>query len=105
MKRCAHCGVPLEGRTSVWLGRILRVRKSSSHPDLCNRCEPGRKKGTYTCHLCQRKIQESIALTHVKAEEYLLGLIKKDHPEWGAGIQADEKCLSYYRDLIVKACL
>ncbi len=52
------------------------------------------------CPRCGENIQESILLPHVKAEEYLIELIKRDHPNW---VQSDGKCppcVDYYRTLI-----
>lgn len=103
MKRCQKCRVPLEGRMAVILGKIFRITSSKNNPTLCNRCAPDTKKGSYVCRICNREIDEKNALTHVKAEEYLLGLIKKDHPEWKENSCACPECIAYYRELIKKA--
>jgi hypothetical protein len=103
MKRCAQCKVPLEGRMASLLGKILRIKTSDSDAALCHKCAPRTPKGTYVCHICNREINEKIALTHIKTEEYLLGLIKKDHPEWKESDPACPQCVSYYRELIKKA--
>ena len=101
MKRCQRCKVPLEGVRSKILKIALRVRPSSDDPSLCNRCAA--KTHVYTCQICNRPIDENLALTHIKAEEYLLGLIKKDHPEWKEEDKTCPRCIDYYRDLIKKA--
>ena len=36
----------------------------------------------YHCAICNREIDEAAGLAHIKAEEYLLELIRRDHPEW-----------------------
>jgi hypothetical protein len=103
MKRCQKCNVPLEGTISKLLKTVLRVRPSSENPSLCNHCQTKTKPKTYTCQICNRSVDESDALTHVKAEEYLLHLIKKDHPEWNKEKETCPQCVDYYRDLIKKA--
>lgn len=103
MKRCKKCKVPLEGPLSKLLRTVLRVYPSQKDPSLCNRCADGTKNKSYVCQLCNRTIDERLALTHIKAEEYLLALIKKDHPEWKEEKETCRKCVDYYRDLIKKA--
>ncbi|HQP92189.1 MAG TPA: hypothetical protein PLU24_05890 [Candidatus Omnitrophota bacterium] len=104
MKRCAKCKVPIEGVISKILGKVLRCYPSKENPALCNHCATGSKKsGNYTCQICGRTIDETSALMHVKAEEYLLNLIKKDHPEWKSHESTCHECVSYYRELIKKA--
>ncbi|MBI3083140.1 MAG: hypothetical protein HYY90_02075 [Candidatus Omnitrophica bacterium] len=39
-------------------------------------------------------------LAHAKAEEYLIGLIKRDHPEWAEPNGACHGCEAYYRVLV-----
>lgn len=103
MKRCKKCNVPIEGSISKVLRKVLRVYKSEKNPDLCNKCADDKKSHTYTCQICNRKIDEKSALTHIKAEEYLLNLIKKDHPEWKNELGTCHECVDYYRELIKKA--
>ncbi len=103
MKKCSKCHVPLEGRMAAILGKVLRIKRSSTDPELCNKCAAGAGKGAYTCQICNRTIDEKSALTHVKTEEYILGLIKKDHPEWKNEAGTCPQCLDYYRALIKKA--
>jgi hypothetical protein len=40
---------------------------------------------------------------HAKAEEYMINLIKKDHPEWNKGKKTCNACIDYYRELVKKA--
>jgi protein-arginine kinase activator protein McsA len=94
MKRCAKCRVPLEGKMFLILEKIFRLKTADSDPTLCNKCAPRPHN---------REIEEKAALTHIRAEEYLLGLIKKDHPEWKESDPACAQCISYYRELIKKA--
>jgi protein-arginine kinase activator protein McsA len=105
MKRCRKCKVPLEGIFSVVLKNVLRCQPSEKDPSLCHRCaqNENKRKGTYICQICDRGVDEASALTHIKAEEYLLGLIKKDHPEWKADKETCPECIAYYRELIKKA--
>ena len=52
------------------------------------------------CLRCGKDISGLILLAHAKAEEYLIGLIKEDHPEW---VQPDGTCPRgevYYRALV-----
>jgi hypothetical protein len=64
---------------------------------------PKAKNDAYVCQICNREIDENTAITHVKTEEYILGLIKKDHPEWKESDPACPQCVAYYRELIKKA--
>lgn len=59
----------------------------------------------YTCHICGREIDDFASIAHVKSEEYLLELIRKDHPEWGKtkGSKACHDCIEYYRKLVKDA--
>lgn len=57
----------------------------------------------YKCHICGRGIDEKCALMHVKTEEYLIDLIKKDHPNWRNDSSACSECIAYYRKLIKDA--
>ena len=54
----------------------------------------------YRCQICNRMIHKDHALEHIKAEEYLLRLLKKDHPEWEATTPLAPKCIQYYRTLV-----
>ncbi len=105
MKRCKSCKIPLEGGLSTLLKKTMKISISKENPDLCNRCAGDSKKktGSYVCQICNRNIEEASALSHIKAEEYLLGLIKKDHPEWKENKETCPECVSYYRELINKA--
>jgi len=57
----------------------------------------------YICQICKRKVDEKIALVHVKTEEYLIDLIRKDHPQWHEAKATCKKCVQYYRKLIKDA--
>lgn len=105
MKRCRSCKVPLEGFWGKTLAKLLGVKLSAENPEVCNKCAVSvkKQKGNYVCSICQRVIDEEKALTHVKSEEYLLELIRKDHPEWKEEHGACPKCLDYYRQLVKEA--
>ena len=62
-------------------------------------------KHAHKCQICGRIIDDAVGLMHAKAEEYIIGLIKKDHPDWDQGKKTCEKCIRYYRELIDKADL
>lgn len=61
------------------------------------------KNRKYKCHICRRDIDEKVALTHIKTEEYLIDLIRKNHPEWKLDKALCKHCVDYYRTLIKKA--
>jgi hypothetical protein len=54
----------------------------------------------YRCSICDRDIDDYAGLAHAKAEEYLIELIRKDHPEWKEGEKTCPKCIEYYRKLV-----
>lgn len=54
----------------------------------------------YRCQICDRDIDEYASIAHIKAEEYLLTLIQKDHPEWQVNGHTCHECVDYYRKLI-----
>ena len=54
----------------------------------------------YKCRICGRMIHETHSLEHAKAEEYLIDLIRKDHPQWKQKDSACKECIEYYRKLI-----
>jgi ribosomal protein L34E len=99
MKRCKKCKVPLEGVLSKVSRALFKVAPSVEDPDICNRCATKVSK-KYKCHICERDIDESVAISHVKAEEYLINLIKKDHPQWQKDNDICQECLEYYRKLV-----
>lgn len=103
MKKCKKCGVPLSGLLGKVSGVIARVKSSEKFLGLCNKCEPKEKTSKYVCQICAREVSESDALVHVKAEEYLLELIRRDHPEWKEDKNTCPHCIEYYRALINKA--
>ncbi|MCX5714242.1 MAG: hypothetical protein NT033_05435 [Candidatus Omnitrophica bacterium] len=55
---------------------------------------------TYKCQICDREIDEFVSLTHIKSEEYLMELIRKDHPEWSKNDKTCQECIKYYRKLV-----
>lgn len=57
----------------------------------------------YKCQICEKEIDEFASIMHIKAEEYLIDLIRKDHPEWHEDKQTCHKCVEYYRKLIKEA--
>ena len=102
MRRCQNCNAPLEGPLSKIKGALFRVRPSEENPDICSKCARKKPK-KYKCQICDRLIDESAALTHIKTEEYLLKLIKKDHPEWQKNKETCQECVDYYRKLVKDA--
>ncbi len=54
----------------------------------------------YRCQLCDRDIDDFVGVAHIKAEEYLIELIRRDHPEWKEDAQTCHKCIEYYRKLV-----
>lgn len=57
----------------------------------------------YKCQICGRDIDDFAGLAHVKAEEYLIDLIQKSHPEWKKDKNTCQKCIEYYRKLVKDA--
>ncbi|MFH1622676.1 MAG: hypothetical protein ABIA97_06120 [Candidatus Omnitrophota bacterium] len=102
MKRCKKCSVPLTGALSK-VAKIVGVKPSQKFSGLCNKCEPKETSDKYVCQICAREVDKSIALTHIKAEEYLLELIRRDHPEWKTEDNTCHECVDYYRKLVQKA--
>ncbi len=54
----------------------------------------------YKCQLCDREIDDFASIAHAKAEEYLIELIRRDHPEWKEHEKTCHKCIEYYRKLV-----
>jgi len=54
----------------------------------------------YHCQICDREIDDFAGIAHIKAEEYILALIKHDHPEWKAEQKTCPQCIEYYRKLV-----
>jgi len=102
MKRCEKCKVPLEGVGLRIADMLFKVKPSAKNPNLCNKCE-GKLQTKYRCQICDRDIDESVAMMHIKAEEYIINLIKKDHPQWNKDKSLCKECLDYYRRLIKEA--
>ncbi|MCU0665890.1 MAG: hypothetical protein MUF05_02190 [Candidatus Omnitrophica bacterium] len=57
----------------------------------------------YKCQICNREIDDYVSIAHIKAEEYILELIKKDHPKWKVDKGACQECIDYYRKLVKDA--
>ncbi|MBN3040267.1 MAG: hypothetical protein JW867_03995 [Candidatus Omnitrophica bacterium] len=102
MLKCKQCGVPLRGFLSKIPRVIFNVHPSKNDPAVCNKCQEKNKERKYKCHICGRMIHEEHSIEHVKAEEYLTGLIKKDRQHWQGKEPTDEQCYEYYRELIRK---
>ena len=103
MKKCKICNVPLSGFLGKVAKTIARIKPSEKFLGICNKCEPKEGGGKYVCQICGREIDESAALMHAKAEEYLLELIRRDHPEWKKDKDTCYHCVEYYRTLVNKA--
>ena len=56
--------------------------------------------GKHKCQICGREIDDSVGLAHIKAEEYLIELIRRDHPQWNKSKDICGLCIEYYRELI-----
>jgi len=100
MRCCKQCGVPLDGLLSVVPKILFGVKPSEENVSWCNKCV--KKYKMYKCHICARMIHESNSLEHIKAEEYFISLIRKDHSHWGQRTPQEEECLAYYRELVRK---
>lgn len=57
----------------------------------------------YRCQICDRDIDDFASIAHIKAEEYLIDLIRKNHPEWKEDDKTCHKCIEYYRKLVKQA--
>lgn len=104
MRRCVKCNAPLEGILGKITKKIFKVTALSSNPEVCSKCEEIKiaptTPGKYICQICDREIDERVALTHIKSEEYLINLIRKDHPDWDKDKKTCHNCVEYYRRLI-----
>jgi ribosomal protein L37AE/L43A len=107
MRRCIKCKVPFEGFLGRVSKKIFKVKPSAANPDVCNKCEDTQMSpdspGKYHCQICNREIDEKVALTHIKSEEYLINLIRKDHPDWDTDKDTCHHCVEYYRRLVKEA--
>ncbi len=99
MKKCKSCNVPLEGVLGKVANKLFKVEPSKDDPDTCNKCVETKPK-KYKCQICERMIDEKVALSHAKAEEYIISLIKKEHPEWQKNKETCQECLEYYKKLV-----
>jgi hypothetical protein len=67
--------------------------------------KPKNTTGKHKCQICGKEIDDAVGLAHIKAEEYLIELIRRDHAEWHAKKGTCGVCLEYYRELIKRADL
>ncbi|MEI8348537.1 MAG: hypothetical protein WCI77_00145 [Candidatus Omnitrophota bacterium] len=115
MIRCKFCKAPLSGLLSVIGKTVFNIRPSVQDHEVCSKCvgkQPAQsleeeadniKAKKYKCQICARAIHQEHALEHIKAEEYLINLIKKDHPQWQIKDVTCKECIEYYRKLIKDA--
>ncbi len=113
MTRCKICKVPLTGFLSNIGKAFFNIRRSDQDPEICNKCASKERDAavenanlndkTYQCQICSRTVHQQHALEHIKAEEYLIELIKKDHPQWKHKGPTCQECIEYYRKLIKDA--
>lgn len=118
MKKCKVCGGVLNGL----VGKIKKIffNQPSSGKDQdvsnkgVNKAESNksekkisesttREDEKYQCPICKRMILQSHAIEHIKTEEYLMGLISKDHPRWAKEEPVCKECIDYYRKLVEDA--
>ena len=57
----------------------------------------------YRCQICDRDIDDFVSIAHIKAEEYIIDLIRRNHPEWKEDAKTCHKCVEYYRKLVKDA--
>ena len=57
----------------------------------------------HRCQICGKDVDDAVGIAHIKAEEYILELIRKDHPEWDKAKGTCDLCLEYYRELIKRS--
>jgi len=112
MLRCKVCKVPLSGFLSKLSKVLFKVKPSVKDPQVCNKCtdEPTLEKKDlpldhlkgkkYQCKICGRMIHEEHSLEHIKAEEYLIELIRKDHAHLQHKDPTCQECIEYYRKLV-----
>lgn len=112
MLRCKICKVPLSGFLSKISKVLFRITPSAADREICSKCsdQPEKKKAKrpsddsaskkYECKLCGRMIHEENSLEHIKAEEYLIELIRKDHAHWHHKDPTCQECIDYYRRLV-----
>lgn len=76
---------------------LSRMQPSNAPPCITNghRCA----STTDRCPRCGKDIPAPMLLAHAKAEEYLIELIQRDHPEWVQPDGTCPRCKFYYRVL------
>lgn len=113
MVRCKICKVPLTGFMANIGKAFFNIRRSEPDSEVCNKCA-GKEQNktaeavnqsdkTYQCQICSRTVHQEHALEHIKTEEYLIELIKKDHPQWQHKGPTCKECIEYYRKLVKDA--
>ena len=85
---------------SVISRAVARAWPQWSSPDASSPSAPRRPSRGERCPRCGRTVTGPLLLIHAKAEEYLLELIKRDHPEWGEPDGTCPRCAAYYRTLV-----
>jgi len=90
-----------------FFGKIKKIFLRSKSCDCRASCGENKEKGEtkdkkYRCQICDRMIHEEHSLEHIKAEEYIINLIKNDHSHWQHGKPTCQECIEYYRKLIKK---
>jgi hypothetical protein len=111
MANCRICNVALDGFLSKVAKVLFKTKPSTDNYQICSKCAakekncsaPNSQDSTYQCQICSRTVNESHALEHIKAEEYLIDLIKKDHPQWQHKGHTCKECIDYYKKLIKDA--
>ncbi len=78
---------------------MSEAKKKSFFSRFKKKISEGKK---YKCQICGRMIHQEHSLEHVKAEEYLIGLIQKDHSHWKDKEPTCQDCIEYYRKLVDK---
>ena len=86
--------VTVVGRT------VARAWPWVSATPLSTTTEPGSSSMREPCLRCGKIPKGPSLLAHAKAEEYLIELIKRDHPEWGEPDGTCPRCAAYYRTLV-----
>ena len=90
----SHTGQSLISRA------MAKSQMQLSKPRLSTPNGRGNSLKMYHCPRCGRYISGPSLLAHAKAEEYFIGLIKRDHPEWAQSNGTCPPCKVYYRTLV-----
>lgn len=79
-------------------GSVSKDKSCCCHGHGCSQGDSDDK--TYKCQICGRMIHEKHSIEHIKAEEYLIELIRKDHSHWKNKKPTCQECVEYYRKLV-----